>query len=300
MNKIVPYLWFDTQAEEVVKFYVSIFKNSRLTDISRFDKEAARASGQPEGSVMVVEFELEGQQFAALNGGPEFKFTPAVSFFVSNNSAAEIDRMWARLMDGGRAVMELGAYSFGEKYGWLVDKYGVSWQFYLEERKQKIAPALMFVDKNQGKAEEAMNYYASLFKNSGIAFKALYDKTMDGPEGAVAHARFMLDGYEIVAFDSHIPADYTFTPAVSFLINCRTQEEVDEFWKRLSAGGQTEQCGWLTDKYGVSWQVVPTVLLELMRDKDAGKTARVMKAMLGMTKLDIAALKRAYDGEAAA
>lgn len=300
MNKIIPYLWFDTRAEEAAIFYVSIFKNSRLTDLSRFNKDAAKASGQPEGSVMVVEFELEGKQFAALNGGPEFKFTPAVSFFVSNGSADEIDRMWARLMDGGKVVMEMGKYPFGEKYGWLIDKYGVSWQFYLEEREQKIAPALMFVGDTQGKAEEAMNFYASLFKNSGISFMALYDKTMDGPEGKVAHAMFTLDGYELVAFDSHIPQDYGITPAISLLINCGTQKEVDDFWAGLSAGGSTEQCGWLTDKYGVSWQVVPTVLLELMRDKDAAKTARVMKAMLGMTKLEIDALKRAYDSDAAA
>ena len=300
MNKVIPYLWFDTQAEEAAKFYVSVFKNSRMGDVTRYGPEAATASGQPEGSVMLAEFELEGQQFAALNGGPEFKFSPAVSFFVSNGSAVEIDEMWKKLLAGGKVMMELGKYPFGEKYGWLVDKYGVSWQFYLEEREQKIAPALMFVGENQGKAEEAMKFYSSLFKNSGISFMALYDKTMEGPEGKVAHAKFTLDGYELVAFDSHIQMDYGITPAISLLINCRTQEEVDEFWARLSDGGSTEQCGWLRDKYGVSWQVVPTVLGELMRDKDAARTERVMKAMIGMTKLDIDALKRAYDGEAAA
>lgn len=300
MNTIVPYLWFDTQAQEAADFYVSVFKNSKVGTVARYGAEASKASGQPEGSVMLVEFELEGQQFVALNGGPMFSFTPAISFLVSEGSAAEIDRMWARLMDGGTVVMELGKYPFGDKYGWLKDKYGVSWQFYLQERTQKIAPALMFVGENQGKAEEAMNYYASIFENSAITFKALYDKTMDGPEGEVAHATFMLDGYELVAFDSHIPTDYTFTPAISLLINCRTQDEVDEFWARLSAGGSTEQCGWLMDRYGLSWQVFPVELADLLSDKDPARVERVTKALMGMTKIEIDELKRAYDGEIAA
>ena len=295
MKNITPCLWFDSQAEEAVNFYVSIFGNSRIGGIARYGEAGAQASGKPKGTVMTVEFELEGQQFMALNGGPYFTFSPAVSFFVSNGSAEEIDDLWKKLSAGGKTLMELGKYPFGEKYGWLVDKYGVSWQFYLEERKQMIAPALMFVGDTQGKAEEAMNYYVSLFENSGVTFKALYDKTMEGPEGKVAHAKFTLDGYEFVAFDSHIPMDFAVTPAISFLINCRTQKEVDDFWERLSAGGHTEQCGWLADKYGVSWQVIPTVLGELMRDKDPRKAERVMKAMLGMTKIDIKALKQAYE-----
>jgi len=290
MNKIIPYLWFDTQAEEAASFYVSVFRKSRMGDTVRYGKETAAASGQPEGSVMLVEFELGAQKFVALNGGPIFKFSPAVSFFVSNGSPEEIDELWGKLSAGGKTVMELGKYPFGEKYGWLEDKYGVSWQFYLEERPQKIAPALMF----SGSAEEAMNYYASIFENSGITFKALYDKTMEGPEGKVAHAKFTLDGYEFVAFDSHIPMDYTFTPAISLLINCTSQDEVDRFWEKLSAGGHTEQCGWLVDKYGLSWQVFPEILGKLLSDKDIKKTQRVMSAMLGMTKIDIKGLEEAY------
>lgn len=300
MSKIIPYLWFDKEAEQAVSFYVSIFKNSTFGDVARYGPEAAKASGQAEGSVMLVEFELEGQPFVALNGGPIFKFSPTVSFFVSNSSADEIDRMWARLMAGGTVVMELGTYPFGEKYGWLVDKYGVSWQFYLEDRPQKIAPALMFVGENRGRAEEAMKYYASLFKDSGITFMALYDKTMMGPEGKVAHAKFSLDGYELVAFDSHIQQDFAFTPAISLLINCRSQEEIDHFWEALSAGGHTEQCGWLADKYGLSWQVFPEEVGELLRDKDPRKTERVWKAMLDMTKMEIEVLKKAYGGDKAA
>jgi predicted 3-demethylubiquinone-9 3-methyltransferase (glyoxalase superfamily) len=158
-QKITPFLWFDDKAEEAVKFYVSIFENSKIGHIARYGEEAARASGRPKGSVMIVTFQLEGQEFIALNGGPVFQFTEAVSFMV----------------------------------------------------------------------------------------------------------------------------------------NCETQEEVDELWEKLSVGGTEGQCGWLKDKYGLSWQVVPSVLGEMMQDKDAEKSRRVMKAMLQMKKIDIQALKQAYD-----
>ena len=157
MQKITPFLWFDNQAEEAAKFYTSIFKNSKIGKIARYDEAGEKASGRPKGSVMTVEFQLEGQEFVALNGGPHFKFTEAISFVV----------------------------------------------------------------------------------------------------------------------------------------NCETQEEVDYYWEKLSAGGKEVQCGWLKDKYGLSWQIVPTVLGELLSDKDAAKSQRVMQAMLKMVKLDIKKLKEA-------
>ena len=157
MQKITPFLWFDNNAEEAVKFYTSIFKNSKIGKIARYDKAGEKAAGRPAGSVMTIEFVLEGQEFVALNGGPHFKFTEAISFVV----------------------------------------------------------------------------------------------------------------------------------------NCETQEEVDYYWEKLSAGGKEVQCGWLKDKYGLSWQIVPTVLGELLSDKDAAKAQRVMDAMLKMVKLDIKKLKQA-------
>ena len=160
MQKITPFLWFEDNAEEAVKFYTSIFKNSRIGKIARYDKAGEKVSGRPAGSVMTVEFQLEGQEFVALNGGPHFKFTEAISFVV----------------------------------------------------------------------------------------------------------------------------------------NCKTQAEVDRFWKKLSAGGKKVQCGWLKDKYGLSWQIVPTILEELLRDQDAAKSQRVMEAMLKMVKLDIKKLKAAAKG----
>jgi predicted 3-demethylubiquinone-9 3-methyltransferase (glyoxalase superfamily) len=153
---------------------------------------------------------------------------------------------------------------------------------------QKITPFLWF----DGKAEEAMNFYVSIFKNSKIVSATRYGEAGPGPKGMVMTAKFELDGQEFVALNGG--PQFTFTEAISFVVNCATQQEVDEFWEKLSAGGEKSRCGWLKDKYGLSWQVVPTVLVEMLQDKDAEKSKRVMQAMLQMDKLDINTLKQAY------
>ena len=153
---------------------------------------------------------------------------------------------------------------------------------------QKITPFLWF----DGKAEEAMNFYVSIFKNSKIVSVTRYGEAGPGPKGTVMTAKFELDGQEFVALNGG--PQFTFTEAISFVVNCATQQEVDEFWEKLSEGGEKSRCGWLKDKYGLSWQVVPTVLVEMIQDKDAEKSKRVMQAMLQMDKLDINTLKQAY------
>jgi predicted 3-demethylubiquinone-9 3-methyltransferase (glyoxalase superfamily) len=154
---------------------------------------------------------------------------------------------------------------------------------------QKITPFLWFDDQ----AEEAMNFYVSLFKNSKVVSITRYGDEGPGPKGTVMVASFQLDGQEFLALNGG--PQFTFSPAVSFVVNCETQSEVDEFWEKLSQGGEKNQCGWLQDKYGLSWQVVPTILSKLLQDKDAEKSGRVMKAMLQMTKIDINGLKQAYE-----
>jgi len=156
---------------------------------------------------------------------------------------------------------------------------------------QKITPFLWFDDK----AEEAMNFYVSVFKNSKVVSISRYDEAGPRPAGSVMTASFVLEGQEFVALNGG--PQFTFTPAISFVVNCTTQEEVDELWAKLSAGGKEVQCGWLEDRYGLSWQIVPTVLIELLNDPDPVKTNRVMQAMLQMIKIDIEGLRRAYDGE---
>jgi len=154
---------------------------------------------------------------------------------------------------------------------------------------QKITPFLWFDDK----AEEAMNFYVSIFKNSKIGKISRYGDAGPGPKGTVMVATFQLEGQEFMALNGG--PQFTFSPAISFVVNCATQEEVDGFWEKLSEGGEKKQCGWLKDKFGVSWQVVPTVLGEMMNDPDKAKANRVMQAMLQMTKIDIGKLKQAYE-----
>jgi predicted 3-demethylubiquinone-9 3-methyltransferase (glyoxalase superfamily) len=155
---------------------------------------------------------------------------------------------------------------------------------------QKITPFLWFDDQ----AEEAMIHYVSIFTNSKVGSVTRYGDAGPGPKGSVMTASFELEGQQFTALNGG--PHFKFTEAVSFVVSCETQEEVDEFWDKLSEGGQTQQCGWLKDKFGLSWQIVPTVLMELMKDPDPQKSQRVVEAMLQMTKIDIAKLRQAYAG----
>ncbi|AIF85204.1 hypothetical protein NTE_03172 [Candidatus Nitrososphaera evergladensis SR1] len=225
-QKITPFLWFDNQAEEAAKFYTSIFKNSKIGTIAPYGEAGAQASGMPKGTVMTVTFELEGQGFIALNGGPVFKFTSAVSFFVSCNTEEEIDRLYKKLSEGGMVLMELDEYPFSKKFCWINDRFGVSWQLNLaNSTQQKITPFLMFVRERNGKAEEAMNFYVSLFENSRIVKIERYGAGEEEPEGTVKHATFSLDGQDFMALDSNREHPFTFTPAISLLVPARRSKK---------------------------------------------------------------------------
>ena len=299
LQEIAPCLWFDDQAEEAVRFYLSIFTDSKIESIARYTKAGFEIHGRPDGSVMTVDFHLAGQNFTALNGGPLFKFTPAISFFVVCESEAEVDALWKALAHRGEVLMDLAKYDWSEKYGWLNDRYGLSWQIALgkfADVGQKITPSLMFVGAQNGRAEEALKYYASIFEGSGIDGILRYGPGEADSEGNVKHAQFHLGAQKFMAMDSALDHPFTFE-AISFQVLCETQDEVDYYWERLSQGGDpaARQCGWLKDKFGVSWQVVPTVLTEMLRDSNVRKAERVTKAFLQMKKFDIAKLKHAYE-----
>lgn len=155
---------------------------------------------------------------------------------------------------------------------------------------QKITPFLWF----NGKAEEAMDFYVSIFKNSKVVSVRRYGEAGPGPKGTVMTTTFQLDGQEFFALNGG--PHFSFTPAISFFVNCETQQEVDELWEKLSEGGRKDRCGWLQDKYGLSWQIIPSALGRMLQDKDPAKSARIMKAMLQMDKIDIKALEQAYQG----
>jgi predicted 3-demethylubiquinone-9 3-methyltransferase (glyoxalase superfamily) len=298
MQKITPFLWFDSQAEEAAKFYASSFKDAKIGRIARYGKEGHEIHGREAGSVMTVEFELAGYKFIALNAGPLFKFTPAISFFVVFETEAEVDALWQKLSQEGATLMPLQKYDWSAKYGWLLDKYGLSWQLSLGKKEdvgQGITPFLMFVGKQHGRAEEALRFYTTTFKNSDVVGILRYGAGETEPEGTVKHAQFRLNGEVFMAMDSAMAHPFTFNEAISFVVNCETQKEVDYFWEKLSEGGEKSRCGWLKDKFGVSWQVVPTIVSEMLQDQDAKKTGRAMQAILQMSKIDIKTLQQAYE-----
>lgn len=291
MQKITTHLWFDKEAKEAAEFYTSVFENSKI-------KGMTMLHSTPSGSVDMVTIELSGQEFTLISAGPLFKFNPSVSFLVVCKTKDEVDALWEKLSEGGTALMELGEYPFSEKYGWTQDKYGLSWQvMFMGDQKiqQKITPTLMFVRDVCGKAEEAINFYASIFNNAKVGDILRYGRDEEpDKEGTVKHAAFTLLGQEFATMDSARSHNFTFNEAISLMMHCDTQEEIDYYWGKLSADPKAEQCGWLKDKYGLSWQIVPSVMGEMFKEKDEKKIARVTEAFLKMKKFDIAKLKEAY------
>ncbi len=297
MQSITPFLWFDDTAEEAVNFYTSLFKNSKMGSMARYDEEGANISGRPKGSLMTTSFQLDGQDFVALNGGPIFKFTQAISFYVYCDSESEIENLYKKLSENGTPLMPLGKYDWSSKYAWVKDKFGLSWQLDIDTTNspQKILPSLLFANNKFRKVKEAVSYYNSVFPNSKILLEFPYDKSANVSEGTLLFAQFNLSNYLFNAMSSTLKHDFDFNESISFMVNCETQEEIDHYWNKLSEGGdeKAQQCGWLKDKFGVSWQIVPTLLGKLLGDTDAAKSQRVMHVMLQMKKIVIADLVKA-------
>lgn len=284
MQKIVPHLWFDKEAVEAAKFYLSVFDDSEGTFTSHMHDT-------PSGDVDIVGFKIMGFEFMAISAGPYFKLNPSISFTVSCSSAEAVDELWEKLSLDGEILMELGEYPFSPRYGWIQDKYGVSWQiiFFHEMRpEQKIIPHIMFTQDVCGKAEEAMNFYASIFPDSKVEEIFRYQNQAPDKDGTVVHAFFELGKQKFGAMDSALPHEFKFNEAVSFIVNCKNQKEIDYFWEKLSAVPESEQCGWIKDKYGVSWQILPENMNELM-SRNPEKTT---PAMLKMKKIDIESLRK--------
>lgn len=278
-SKIYPCLWFDGKAKEAADFYCSNFQSSKITA----------------ATPMVVTFESSGQKFICLNGGPQFKCNPSISFFYICETEDEINSIWNEFLKHGSILMPLNKYPWSEKYGWVQDKYGVSWQFSfgkIKEVGQKITPCLMFVGEQYGRAEEAIYHYSSIFKNSKVDGILRYgDDESPDKEGAVKHAQFSLSGQKFMVMESNHNHNFMFNEAISLVVDCETQEEIDYYWNKLTEDGKESMCGWLSDKFGVSWQVIPTILGELMGDPE--KAPRVMQSFMSMKKFDIQKLKQA-------
>lgn len=300
MQKIVPNIWFAHQAEEAANFYVSLFSNSSIDTITHYSEVGREIHGMEAGSVLTVEFTLEGYSFLNLNGGPAFTPNPSISFFVNCQTKEEVTKLWEAFSQDGKVLMPLDKYDFSEYYGWVQDRFGVSWQLTIadENTKQKIVPSLLFTEEKAGKAEEAIGFYTNVFKNARAGNIFRYGPGMEpDSEDSVMYGDFTLEGQLFTAMDSAREHNYTFNEAISLIVNCDDQAEVDYYWEKLSAVPEAEQCGWLKDKYGVAWQITPVMLYELLGDQETEASKRAMDAMMRMKKLDIAALQAAYDGE---
>ena len=309
-QKITPHLWFDKEAIEAAEFYSSAFPNSKVTFTNK-------VSDTPSGDVDIIGFKVMGYDFMAISAGPLFKLNPSISFHVRCKTAEEVDEIWENLSPGGTALMELGEYPFSKRYGWIQDRFGVSWQIIMldepkedprlpsfhfdkgqiqlfdePEENSEITPALMFVGDLCGKAEEAVNFYTSVFRNSKKTFFVRYGEG-EGPdeEGTIKYAAFTLESQGFGVTDSAHPHQFTFNEAVSFIVSCKDQEEIDYYWEKLSAVSKAEQCGWVKDKYGISWQILPENINELV----AKNPAKTTPAMLKMKKIVIADLEKAAE-----
>lgn len=307
MQKIIPHLWFNKEAKQAAEFYLSVFGDLGKQAESKIT-HTSTIRNTPSGDCDVVAFNLWGYSFMAISAGPFFTFNPSVSFMVNfdpskdKTAKTRLDTMWGRLLEGGKALMPLDKYPFSERYGWVQDKYGLSWQLILTDPKgperPPIIPSIMFVGDVCGKAQEATDFYISVFKNAKRGAVAYYPEGMEPDKpGTVMFTDFKLENQWFAAMDSARMHDFNFNEAVSLLVNCDDQEEIDYYWQKLSAVPQAEQCGWLKDKYGLSWQITSKEMDVMMQTGTQEQIDRVTQAFLKMKKFDIKTLKKAFQGK---
>lgn len=293
MSRIVPHLWYDKEAKEAALFYTGIFEGSQIL-------EEAVIENTPSGDAGTVSFELAGQEFQAISAGPFFRLNPSISLMVDCHSVEEVNTKWKALAEEGTELMPLGEYPFSKWYGWIQDRYGLSWQLMYNDNgqaAQKLTPCLLFSNEVSGRAEEAIKYYTEVFENSETGIISRYKEGEAASSNAkINYGAFKLSGLDFVVMDNTFEAEFGFNEAFSFIVNCENQQEIDYFWEKLSAVPEAEQCGWAKDRFGVSWQIVPVIMEEMMKSEDREKVQRVTEAFLKMKKFDLEALKKAYDG----
>jgi predicted 3-demethylubiquinone-9 3-methyltransferase (glyoxalase superfamily) len=294
VQPITPHLWFDSQAREAAQFYADVFPESKVDSTTTL-------RNTPSGDCDVVAFTLWGQPFLSISAGPVFTFNPSISFFVNFDPARmpdarqRLDALWKVLAEGGKVLMELDAYPYSPRYGWVQDRFGVSWQLILTDPKgdprPPIVPCLLFTDARSGQAEAAGAFYRSVFEDSQAG-----QLVRDPARGSVMFSDFRLDRTWFAAMDSPEKHGFGFNEAISFVVTCRDQAELDRYWAQLSAVKEAEQCGWCKDRFGVSWQISPLVLERAMVSGDQALIDRVTQAFLPMKKLDVAKIEAAVRG----
>lgn len=291
-QSIIPCIWFEGDVEAIAEGYVSKFPDS-------FVDYTTKLTDTPSGETTVVTVSLAGQFFQLLGAGPLKERNPSISYMVAFPTSEEVETLWNELVEGAEVLMPLDTYDFSERYGWLKDKHGVSWQIMHSGGMdiQTVTPCFLFVGDVFGRAEAAMNDWISIFPDSYVLEDHLirYEAT-DGPEleGKLNYARFVLSGREFVTMDSAENHQFAFNEMQSLIAFCETQAEIDDYWAKLSAVPEAEQCGWLQDRYGVSWQIVPWEMEEMLTTGTKEQLARVTEAFLPMKKIDVKALRNVY------
>ncbi len=286
-HKITPFIRCVDNAKEQVEYYMNIFPGSKIT----------------KSNPIVTSFEIFGQSLATIQGGehPEWKINPSISFSLWIKDKELTKTIRDKLADGGSIMMPFDEYMRSPAYGRCNDKYGVSRQVMYDNREETtehaLVPSLLFVGENNGKAQEAMDLYTSIFPASKIDFVRKYEEGENDTVGNIAHAECKLVNQQFIMADSGLNHQFQFNDGISLMVSCKDQAEVDQYRDALIADGGVEvQCGWCKDKYGVSRQIVPIQLEALISDPDLEKSGRATQAMLQMKKLDIAKLEEAFNG----
>ena len=293
MNKIIPHLWFDKEAKEAALFYTGLLEDSAILGNVIIENT-------PSGDSEIVTFRLESIAFESISAGPYFKFNPSISLMVYCKTEEELKRLWGELKKDGAELMPLGEYHFSNLYSWVEDKYGLSWQLFYnqgQEFHQKIVPSMLFSSGVCGQAKDALDFYQRVFKDSKLNTISYYGKG-DAPNknALVNYSSLSIHDFEIVLMDNAMEADFTFNEAFSLIIRCKDQEEIDYYWDKLSADPEAEACGWLKDKFGVSWQIVPDTMEELLFGGTKEELQRVTEAFLKMKKFELSELEKAKIG----
>ncbi|KDA04718.1 3-demethylubiquinone-9 3-methyltransferase [Microbacterium sp. CH12i] len=293
-QKIVPNLWFNHDADDAAAFYAEVFPGATATIGAKYPDDLDNWQAPFAGKTLTIDLVIEGYRLLLINAGDEFRPNSSISFMLNfdpllfdgaENARARLDAAWDKLAEGGRVLMPLETYPFSPHYGWVEDRYGVSWQLLLTnpegEPRPFLIPQLMFSGPVQNKAKEAAEFYSSLFPDAGVGFIAPYtEQTGPADTGSVMFGEFRLAGQWFAMMDSAVEQDFTFTPGVSLEVSCADQEEIDRYWEALSMVPEAEQCGWLADKYGVSWQIIPANMGELMARPDAFAHMSEMKKLV--------------------
>jgi len=291
-QKITPNVWFNGNAKEAVEFYVAAFPDGKVGTTSYYPHEGlADFQEGLAGKELTIDFEICGYQLTAINAGPEFTPNPSISFTInfdpSRDDEAEthLNELWQKLIDGGKALMPLDTYPYSKRYGWVVDRYGVTWQLILTDQAGEprpfIIPTLLFSGAHTNQAKEAVEYYLSIFQNTKPGMMSYYEEpTGPAKKGSLMYGDFMIENQWFAAMDSGVEQDFTFNEAISLVLLCKDQAEIDAYWEELSTAPEAEQCGWCKDRYGVSWQVVPANMGELMARPGAFAHLMEMKKLI--------------------